>query len=154
MLARQFGSKIFMFIIALGAMTQTGCSPAGLASTEGMFGGLAGAAVGSGVGALLADQSGGSMGKNIALNAAIGAGVGLLGGSILGENNLKIQRQREIVLREAELIDENQRELDLLRGQIDESSSWGRNEVKPWNERYPAEDLQLPFDGPRAYLRR
>jgi len=138
-----------LLIIVLGL--SCGCSPASYSSTEGIVGGLAGSAVGSGVGALIGSQAG-NMGTNIALNAAIGGGMGLLSGAILHEHNLQVARDREIVLREAELIDENQRSIDLLRDQVNETSSWGKNEVKSWDERYPAENLELPYQGPGLYL--
>lgn len=130
----------------------TGCSPAAYSSSEGIVGGLIGSAMGSGVGAYFGSVEG-NMTKNILANAAIGGGLGLLGGSMMYENNLQLERQREVVVREAEMIDKNQRELDLSRERLYDSTSWGGNDSKPWNERYPAEDLELPYQGPSQYLR-
>ncbi|HQH27714.1 MAG TPA: hypothetical protein PLP17_09990, partial [Oligoflexia bacterium] len=122
------------------------CSPASYTSTESLIGGLTGGAIGSGIGYYFGDTYG-NMTDNVMLNGAPGAGIGILGGAMLADRNLVVERQREIVKREAELIDQNQRELDILRTGLYDSTSWGGNETKPWDLRYPAEDAGLPYEG-------
>ena len=122
------------------------CSPGSYASNEGMMGAFTGTLLGSGVGWYLGDELGKKK-ENILLNAAIGGGLGLVGGALLNEQKVRLAKEREVVIREALLIDENQKELDNLREDLDESTNWGRGEVKPWNERYPDEAYDLPFSG-------
>lgn len=131
-------------------LSTQGCSLASYASQEAFTGGIAGAAVGSGVGWLIGEQVG-NKSENIAVNAAIGAGLGLLAGAVLNERNLQLAREREVVVREAKLISKTQRELDELRENLNDSSSWGRNEVTPWDQRYWGEDPHIPYQGPTHY---
>jgi hypothetical protein len=105
---------------------------------------LVGTGIGSGIGWILGEKTG-SKGKNIALNAAIGGGLGLLGGAVLNQRNIQVAREREVVVREARMISKNQRELDTLRSKVYESSSWGQNEVKSWDQRYTGTTENRPF---------
>ncbi len=127
-------------------VTPVGCSPASYVAAESMVGTAIGAAAGSGVGWLFASEVGNTA-ENIIVNGAIGAGVGLLAGAILHERNLQIAREREVVLREARMLNQNQREIDELRRTVDDASSWGANERRPWDERYQREQSHRPYQG-------
>ncbi len=120
------------------------CSARNYTSQEGLFGTLLGTGIGSGIGWVLGEKVG-NKGKNIAVNAAIGGGLGLLGGAVLNQRNIQVAREREVVVREARMISKNQRELDRLRSEVYESSSWGQNEVKSWDQRYTGRNDDRPF---------
>lgn len=131
-------ASVFIFVSA--------CSPSGYSSREGMTGAMLGTALGSGVGWLLGNEVGDKT-ENVALNAAIGGGIGLLAGALMHERNISLARKRAVVIREAALASENQKEIDALRQRVDDASSWGRNEVKPWDERYIGNEPDRPFQG-------
>ena len=136
--------------LAVSSFSASGCSAAAYGSQEAFTSGLAGGAVGSGIGYLIGDRIG-NKSQNIAVNGAIGAGLGLLAGAAINERNIQLAKQREIVVREARLIGKTQMELDKLREELNESTSWGRNEVKPWDQRYTADDYPAPFQGSTGY---
>ena len=124
------------------------CSPGAYTSTESLMGAALGTAAGSGVGLLYANKYGNKT-ENILINGAIGSGVGLLAGALLHERNLKVAKERDVVLREARLIHENEKELVELRKQIESASSWGQNEPKPYDQRYPEANPNRPYQGPK-----
>lgn len=131
------------YLIALSA-----CSPGSYLSTESFAGTALGAAAGSGVGLLFANKVGNTA-ENVLINGAIGSGIGLLAGAMLHERNLEVAQQREVALREARLLHENERELTILRRQIESASSWGNNETKDFGERYPETNPNRPYQGPK-----
>ncbi|MCB0323863.1 MAG: hypothetical protein KDD69_09830 [Bdellovibrionales bacterium] len=130
----------------------SGCSAASYVSQEALTAGVVGSAAGSGIGWLIGNEIG-DKSQNIAVNAAIGGALGLIAGAIINERNVQIARQREVVMREARLMSRNQRELDALRESLYDSTSWGRAEVKPWDERYQINDSHRPYQGPTGYQR-
>ena len=134
---------IVLIIAACGLLS--GCSARSYASQESMSGALVG--TGSGIGWLIGNEVGNTT-ENVLSNAAIGAGIGMLGGALINEQNIKTARQREVVLREARMISKNQRDLDRLREEIYDASSWGRNEIKPWDRRFQVDQPGVPYQGP------
>jgi len=138
--------KVSIAICISIAFSTSGCSIASYATQEALSGALAGTAVGSAVGWVIGEEMG-NKAENIALNAAIGTGVGILAGAAINERNIRAARKKEVAVREAKLISENQKKLDKLREEINESSSWGRNEVKSWDKRYTANDQDVPYQG-------
>ena len=136
--------------LVVTSFSTSGCSASAYGSQEAFTSGLAGGAVGSAVGWLIGDKIG-NKSENIAVNGAIGAGLGLLAGAAINERNIQLAKQREIVVREARLISKTQMELDRLRENLNDSSSWGRNETKPWDQRYTADDYAPPFQGSTGY---
>ncbi len=128
-----------------------GCTAASYVSQEALTASLAGSAVGSGVGWLIGNEVGNKT-QNIAVNAAIGGGLGLLAGAIINEKNVSLARKREVVLREARLMDRNQHELDRLREDLYDSTSWGRAETRTWDHRYQQDSSGRPYQGPTGYF--
>ena len=62
---------------------------------------------------------------------------------------------RVVTVREPEAIPGEIKELDALRQEVEERTTWGRGETKPWNERYEGENSGQPFQGPeKSYNRR
>ena len=137
------GISLLLILLPLSS-----CSPSSYTSAEGLTGTLIGTGIGSGIGWFLGEELGKKK-ENIAVNAAIGGGAGLLGGALLHEKKISLAKEREVVIREALLIDENQKELDNLRNDLDESTNWGRGEVKPWDQRYLDYEDDRPHHGSR-----
>lgn len=142
--------KVTIIVCMSLSLSTTGCSLANYVSQEGLTGALGGTAVGSAVGWFIGEEVGNKE-ENIALNAAIGTGVGILAGAAVNQKNIRSARKKEVAIREAKLISKNQKELDKLREEINESSSWGRNEVKPWDKRYIANEQDPPYQGNPNY---
>ena len=117
----------------------TGCSYDRMFTSEGLWGTSLGTAAGVGGGYLVGQQIGKPT-ENMALLGGVGAGAGLLAGGLLHEENVKASQKKLQVVREARLIGDNQREIDHLRQSLEDSSVWGQNEVKPWNERYVTDE--------------
>ena len=136
--------------LLVSSFAATGCTAAAYGSQEALTAGLMGGGIGSGVGWLIGNEIG-DKSQNIAVNGAIGAALGLLAGAAINERNIQLAKQREVVVREARLIGKTQMELDKLRGELDNSSSWGRNEVKPWDQRYTGDDYTIPYQGNTGY---
>ena len=82
-----------------------------------------------------------------ALAGAIGGGLGMLAGGMLHERNVSEVKKRQLLVREARVVSENQREIDAMRENLAESTRWGGGEVKPWNERYWGESYDTPYEG-------
>lgn len=143
-------NNYFVSSLLIISLFVSSCSPTSYISQEGMLGGLTGTLLGSGVGWYLGSEKG-HMGENIALNAAIGGGLGLLGGAMLYDHNVKLVQKREVVQREARLVSQNQREIDLLRQELDDASSWGRNETQSWDRRYLDEESGYPYQSSTMY---
>ena len=141
-------AKISCLGLIFGSLAFFGCSPTAVTAPEGMIGTALGAAAGSGVGLLFGNKEGNTT-ENVIVNSAIGAGVGLLAGSLLHERNLQIAKEREVVLREARMLDSNQQDIDQLRRKVYDSSSWGANETKVWDERYEENQSNRPYQGPK-----
>lgn len=124
-----------------------GCSASSAATEEGLLGGLTGGAIGAGIGAYYANKLGNTA-ENLLLNTALGAGAGIIAGAMLHEINTANDEQRALVVRQAALVSENQRNIDQLRNEMRDASIWGRAEVKEWNERYWDENPNNPYQGP------
>ncbi len=137
---------VYMSGLAVLACTCSSCTPASYSSQEGVTGGLLGVGTGALSGWLIGEQVGKKT-ENIALGSAIGGGLGMLGGAWINEQNIKLVRKRELVVREATLVGQQQRELDQLREQVYDSSSLGGNEVKPWDRRFWDEEPESPYQG-------
>lgn len=145
-------SKLIQVGVVLGLCTsQVACTAASYVSQEALTAGTVGSLTGSGIGWLIGNEIG-DKSKNIAVNAAIGGALGLVAGALINEKNIRIAREREVVMREARLISRNQRELDTLRENLYDSTSWGRAEVKPWDQRYIIDTSESPYQGPNEYL--
>lgn len=133
--------------LPLGAtVLLSGCSPTSSISPEIFTGTALGTAAGSSVGWIFSREYGNTA-QNLLVNGAIGAGVGLLAGTLLHERNVKLAQERQVVIREAEVIDESQKEIDQLREKVYDSSSWGRNETKSFDRRYQTEESEAPYQG-------
>ena len=128
-----------MVLFAGVTMSATGCSTDSLFTSEGLWGTSLGTAAGVGTGYLVGQHIGKPT-ENMALIGGIGAGAGLLAGGLLHDENVKASQKKLQVVREARLIGDNQREIDHLRQTLEDSSVWGQNEVKPWNERYVTDE--------------
>lgn len=111
-----------------------------------MLGTALGTAAGVGAGYAISEQIGKPV-ENMALVGAAGAGLGMLAGGLLHERNERDAEERSVLIREVRMIGENQREIDTLRENLTESTTWGKGEVKPWNERYWGENYSSPYEG-------
>ena len=135
-------------------MTCTGCKLANFASKEALTGGVGGSLIAGAAGYAISRRIGNSA-QNVLTNAAIGAGTGLAAGALLkNHRNNKIAKKQEVVVREAQLITKNQLELDKLRKEVYDSSSWGNNEVGTWDQIYPATNSGTPHQGSSNYQTR
>jgi uncharacterized protein YcfJ len=145
-----FSTKLIRILSIFALCSLGGCSFASYASQEALTGALGGTAVGSAVGWVIGQEVGDTA-QNVAVNAAIGTGVGILAGAALNERNIRAAQKKEVVVREARLISKNQKELDELREEIYDSSSWGRNEVQSWDQRYTGDYPSVPYQGSTLY---
>ena len=133
-------------LLGMLALSQSACSLASYQTMEALVGGAGGSIAGGGVGYIIGQEIGKKT-ENTATGAAVGAAAGVALGALVHENNVELSKEREVVVREAKLIDENQKEIDRLREEVNEESNWGRNETKPWNERYADDIPDEPFQG-------
>lgn len=132
--------------VVLLSSNLTACSS--LFTTEGLWGTTIGSAAGIGTGYIVGDNIG-KQTENMLLIGGVGAGLGALAGTLLHDENVKSSQKKLAVVREARLIGENQREIDHLRRSLEDSSTWGQLEVKPWNERYVTDEdaSNVPYQG-------
>lgn len=135
---------------ALICALTSSCSLANYGSQEAVVGAAGGGLLGGAVGYAIA-QKVGNTNKNVLTNAAIGSGLGIAAGALMNQRNVANAKKREVVIREAKLINKNQMELDKLRQEIYDSSSWGNNEVDTWDKRYEGEYKSEPFQGNTRY---
>ncbi len=140
------GRHFLRVALATAALAALGCSPTSVLSTEGAVGGALGAAGGTGIGYAIG-QSIGKTTENMLLAGTIGSGLGLMAGGLLYEHNVFSSQEREVIIRRAQRINSQQREIDALREDMFERSSWGRSEVKGWNDRYWGESPNTPYEG-------
>ena len=124
----------------------SGCAPSSMFSQEGGVAGLIMSGVGAGAGYAVGNQIGKKT-ENTLLGAGTGAALGLMAGGLLHEQNLRTAKARAVVVREARMIDSNQKEIDDLRERVTESTRWGGNEVRSWNDRYLDEEPANPYQG-------
>lgn len=133
--------------ISIALISSSACSLSGLSSWDGIAGATAGGAVGAGIGSIIGDHTG-----KKTENTLLGAGVGVLSGVALGalinDNRMELAQEDAQVIREARQLDARQKELDDIRRAVNSDSSWGRSEVKPWQERYNTETSEIPYQGP------
>ena len=145
-MAAAFKIKNSRLILAACLIFMSGCSLGSAFTSEGALGGAIGAAGGTGVGYLIGEQIGKST-ENMLLGGAVGGGLGMLAGGMLHERNVKEVRTRQVLVREMRLVDQNQRQIDALREKLRDADTWGRSEVRPWNERYWGESYDTPYEG-------
>ena len=125
-----------------------GCSSgSSMFTQEGMMGSSFGLLAGTGAGYLIGQQIGKPT-ENMALAGGIGAGLGLLAGGLMHDRNLKKEYAKQAVVREAQLVSDNQKDIDDMRQRMQDSSTWGQGEVKSWNDRYWGESYDVPYEGP------
>ena len=144
--------KITTLLVCI-TISCTSCSLASYASQEAVAGALGGTVIGSATGFAISRRIGNTS-RNVLVNAAIGTGAGLAAGTLLNHRNIKNAKKREVVVREAKLIGKNQLELDRLRQEIYDASSWGNNEVGTWDKIYPATNTGNPHQGSSNYQTR
>ena len=135
--------RLRIFAITLGLSVAVGCSPQAITSYEAVSSTVVGGVLGAGVGAAIGTAVG-ETAKNVAVNSAIGAGAGLLVGAMINEMNRK---QRVVVVRQAETIGENQKRIDALRKEVDDSTKWGQGEIRSWDQRYLDHNPNYPYQG-------
>jgi hypothetical protein len=107
---------------------------------------LIGSVGGAGFGHLFGKENGDAT-QNVLINSAIGAGVGLAAGAVLYTRQLELKQEQEETKKQGELIVKSQKDIDTLRTQVNESSSWGRNETKSFEERYQIDRSEEPYQG-------
>ncbi len=122
------------------------CSLGSAFSTEGIVGTAIGTLGGTAAGYAIGDQIGKKT-ENMALAGAIGGGMGMLAGGNMHDRAQAHQEVKQAIVREAQIVDSNQLEIDSLRERMHENSSWGQSERRPWNERYWGESYDLPYEG-------
>jgi len=137
-------ARIFLFIV-VGSLL-SGCSYGSVFTSEGLMGTSIGMAGGTGAGYLIGEEIGKKT-ENMALGAGIGSGLGMLAGGMLHEHNVRETQTRQVLIREAKMVGENQAEIDALRERMTESSVWGRSETKSWNDRYWGDNEGVPYEG-------
>ena len=140
-------SSLRAFGLAVGLLSLTSCSPANFWSANAGYGALAGTAVGSGIGAIIGQQHG-HMAANILANGALGTLGGLAAGGLYNAMQPVDHSMDDVVERQAVSVNSNQAEIDALRQQVDDAGRWGRNETKPWEERYLGANPNAPYQGP------
>ena len=142
---RAFSTIFSLFLLA----NLQGCATGALLATESLTGAAVGTAGGSALGLLFAEsQDVSKTTENILVNGAIGAGIGLLAGVYLHQQNVELAKERAVILREYQLLRENQRDINRLRKQVYDSSSWGGNESRSWKKRYRVILEDEPYQGP------
>ena len=139
-------------LIALISLTVSfsACSMGSVATPVAAVGTVLGAGLGAVTGGLIASTDKDyDKGKTIAVGAASGAAMGLIAGAMINDHNEEVEKARPIV-REPKYTDNPvQREIDAIRSDMRDSTSYGRGEVRPWNERYQ-EAHSLPYQGAGA----
>ncbi len=133
--------------LSIALIFSSACSLSGLSSWDGLAGATAGGAVGAGIGSIIGDHTGKKT-ENTLLGAGAGALSGIALGALINDNRMELAQEDAQVIREARQIDERQKEIDQIRRAVNSDSSWGRAEVKPWQERYNTEASELPYQGP------
>ena len=137
-------------LLLICALTSS-CSLANYGSQEAAAGAAGGGLIGGAAGYAIAKKSHGNAAENILVNGAIGSSIGLAAGALINQKNVNHAKKREVAIREAKLISKNQEDLDHLRQEIYDSSSWGNNEVDTWDKRYNGEYRPEPFQGNVSY---
>lgn len=138
--------KIFVNSTILFSLLTASCSPSSMFTSEGAYSSAAGGILGTGIGYAIGQQVGKTT-ENMLLAGTIGSGIGLMAGGLLHEHNIAVSQKQEVLIRQVRMVDDNQREIDSLREKLHDSTSWGGNEVKPWNERYWGDNYQHPYEG-------
>ena len=145
-------TRITTILICL-SISCTSCSLVNYASQEALGGALGGSLIGGAAGYAISTQVGNAA-QNVLVNGAIGTAAGLAAGAYINQRNIKNAKKREVVVREAKLINKNQYEIDELRKKVYDSSSWGNNEVETWDKVYPATNSGTPHQGSSDYQTR
>lgn len=133
--------------LSLSLLAPSACSLSSFPSLEGLAGATAGAAVGAGIGSIIGDHAGKKT-ENTLMAGGIGALSGMAIGALVHDNRMELAKEDAQVIREAKQLDARQKEIDDTRRAVDSDSSWGKLEVKPWQERYNIENSEMPYQGP------
>ena len=133
--------------LSIALALSSACSLSSIPTMDGLAGATAGAVVGGGIGSIIGDEVGKKT-ENTLLGAGVGALSGMGIGSIIHGNRMELAKEDAQVIREAKQLDARQKEIDDIRRAVDSDSSWGRSEVKPWQERYNTEASDIPYQGP------
>ena len=139
--------KIHVSVGVLLTLSLSACSASSIMTPFAAVGTLAGAGLGAVTGAVVAATDD-SFDKNatIALGTGAGAATGVIVGAMMHERQQEIEKIRPIVREPMYTDNEVQREIDGLRQEMRDDSSYGRSEVKPWDDRYLEND-SLPYQG-------
>ncbi|MCC6219616.1 MAG: hypothetical protein IT291_00060 [Deltaproteobacteria bacterium] len=139
--------RVWFVTVFVGFFAMSGCSMRSSYSSEGLIGTLIGTGVGGGLGYFLGDQA--DVAKEGAIaGGAVGAGLGLLAGGLMYDD-AQLSRH-EVVVRKSLPVSDTSKQIDAIRNQVYDSSSWGNNETKSWNERYLGKNPNIPYQGPAS----
>lgn len=133
--------------LCISLFAPSACSVSSLPSFEGLAGAVAGTAVGAGIGSIVGDHAGKKT-ENTLMAGGIGAATGIALGALVHDNRMELAKEDAQVIREARQIDARQKEIDETRRAVESDSSWGKLEIKPWQERYNIENSEMPYQGP------
>ena len=142
---RTISARIIFSLTAAAAFSS--CSPANFWSPNAGYGALGGTLIGSGIGAVIGQENG-NMTSNVIANGLLGTAGGVLAGGFYNAAQPVDNSMADVVERRAIYINSNQAEIDAMRQQVDDAGRWGRNEEKPWDERYLGSNPNVPYQGP------
>lgn len=136
-----------VLVAGISAMLSA-CSPSSFFSSSAALTTIGLGSLGVAGGAILAEEDPSVDGTKA--SAALGAGaaaLGLLAGAYMEEQHVAAQKE-EFIRREPKPLDPIQAEIDHTNNLIHESTTWGKGEIRPWNERYLGESESRPYQGP------
>lgn len=139
------GNVVFCAILFLTCFNS--CSPGSAVSTPGLAGSLLGASAGVAGGLVLSEYDSSFESDEAALLlGGSGAAIGLLSGGLMHENRVNKERAMyyERVLLEK---DNRQEEIERMSRYLDESGSWGRSEVDPYEDVYDDGTIRPYYQG-------
>jgi len=130
-------------------LISSSCSPMSYLSQSAGMGSLIGGGLGTAGGAIWAENDSSIDGDQVTPLLGMGvAALGAVAGAYSHEQTINEQR-RQYVVREHIEPDEMDAKIERLRKEVNASGSWGRLETKSYEERYPTEDGELPYQGAR-----
>jgi len=137
-----------LIAVTLLSISLSACSTTSIASPVAAVGTIVGAGVGALTGGLIASRDKDyDKGKTIAVGAGAGAGLGLLAGALVQNHNEEVEKARPVVREPMYTNNPVQREIDAIRKDMRDSTSYGRGEVRSWDQRYQGSH-SLPYQGP------
>ena len=141
--------KIILTIIVLSTSALlTACSPRSLFSSTAAIGGAIGAGAGAIGGAILAKEEDSISEKEAIVGlAAVAAAIGSTTGALVHENEQQKERQKYVV-RQGVQASQLEKKLDKTRDEVYDSTSWGKAEIKPWEDRFETEPSRGIYQGP------